>query len=64
MQTKLIRYRKQRGLTQKKMSDMLRCSEKTYRDKELGKRPFNLDEMHDIASILEKNISDIFLPLE
>lgn len=48
--------------TQKDMADYLGISTLTYRDKEKGKKPFNQDEMFQIALWFDLRVDEIFLP--
>ena len=63
MQIYLYQLRKEKGITQKEMSQKLGISETAYRQKEKGQRAFKSDEMFIIADILEKDIGEIFLDL-
>lgn len=54
MQRLLIGYRKERGETQKDVADLLGVSEESYRNKELGKTQFKMDEMFVLASHYNK----------
>ena len=60
MQYKLVKIRKESGITQKEMSDIIGIAEGSYRMKERDKRQFNLDEMFIIANYFKLSISDIF----
>ena len=60
MQAKLVKLRKESGINQKEMSDIIGINETSYRMKELDKRQFNLDEMFIIANYFKLSISDIF----
>ena len=62
MQDKLILLRKQRGVAQKELSDVLGITPKQFSQKELGKSKFNGDEMFKIADYFNLKIDDIFLP--
>ena len=62
MQFKLINLRKSKGITQQQVAAFIGCSLKNYNDKELGKRPFNSDEMFNIADYFGVPLTDIFLP--
>ncbi len=62
MQYKLVGIRKEHQETQKELAKLLGISEATYRNKELGKVQFGLQEMFDIASHYEMSIDNIFLP--
>ncbi|EPD52802.1 hypothetical protein HMPREF1210_01182 [Paenisporosarcina sp. HGH0030] len=61
-QWELIRLRKEGGLTQKKMAEILDIDISTYVYKENGKKQFNANEMFMISELLDKKIEDIFLP--
>ena len=63
MQIYLYQLRKEKGITQKEMSQKLGISETAYRQKEKGQRAFKSDEMFIISDILEKDIGEIFLDL-
>lgn len=60
MQAKLVKLRKESGINQKEMSNIIGINETSYRMKELDKRQFNLDEMFIIANYFKLSISDIF----
>lgn len=62
MQKKLIAWRRYHGITQKEMADKLGVDVRTYINKEQGVTQFKANEMFLIANILEKEISEIFLP--
>lgn len=62
MQKKLIAWRRYHGITQKEMADKLGIDVRTYINKEHGITQFKANEMFLIASVLKKDISDIFLP--
>lgn len=64
MQEKLIAWRKFKGLTQKQMADHIDVDVRTYINKEQGVTQFKANEMFLIAKILQKDISEIFLPTE
>lgn len=61
-QWQLIRLRKEGGLTQRKMAEILNIDISTYVYKENGKKQFNANEMFMISELLDKKIEDIFLP--
>lgn len=61
-QWKLIRWRKESGLTQKKMAEILGIDISTYYMKENGRLQFNANEMFTISELLDQKIEDIFLP--
>ena len=63
MQIYLYQLRKEKGITQKEMSQKLGISETAYRQKEKGQRAFKSNEMFIISDILEKDIGEIFLDL-
>lgn len=60
MQAKLYELRKEKGLTQSQMGDILGISEVSYRSKELDKSDFKLSEMFKIAKLFNKDIGYIF----
>lgn len=62
MQTKLIALRKERGVTQREIAQMIKVSIKTYSKKELGKSEFTMNEMFEISNYFKLTIEDIFLP--
>jgi len=64
MQEKLIAWRKFKGLTQKQMADHIDVDVRTYINKEQGVTQFKANEMFLIAKILQKDISEIFLPTD
>lgn len=61
MQWNLIKLRRDRGLSQGDVAKILGVSEGTYRNKEVGKTQFKMDEMFILADYFEEDISDIFL---
>lgn len=63
-QHRLISWRRYHGITQKQMADMLGMDVRTYINKESGKTQFKANEMFVIASILKKDISELFLPTD
>jgi len=64
MQEKLIAWRRYYGITQKEMAKKLGIDVRTYINKEQGITQFKANEMFLIAKILQKDISEIFLPNE
>ena len=62
MQEKLILLRKQKNVTQQKLSELLGITVKQFGQKELGKVKFNGDEMFKIADYFNLKVDDIFLP--
>ncbi len=62
MQKKLIAWRRYHNITQKEMADQLKIDVRTYINKEQGVSQFKANEMFLIANILNKDISEIFLP--
>lgn len=62
MQKKLIAWRNYHGITQKEMAKRLGVDIRTYINKEHGVTQFKANEMFLIAKILQKDISEIFLP--
>lgn len=63
MQGKLLAFRKEKGVSQKELADLIGVSVNTYSNKELGKREFKASEMFKIASYLSVEVTDIFSPL-
>lgn len=64
MQKKLIAWRKFHGYTQKEMASKIGVDVRTYINKEQGLSQFKANEMFAIAQILQKDISEIFLPTD
>ena len=62
MQKKLIAWRRYHNSTQQHMADHLKIDIRTYINKEQGVSQFKANEMFLIANILNKDISEIFLP--
>lgn len=62
VQKKLIAWRNYHGITQKEMAKSLGIDVRTYINKEKGITQFKANEMFLIAKILQKDISEIFLP--
>jgi transcriptional regulator with XRE-family HTH domain len=62
VQEKLIAWRRYHGFTQKQVAEKLGIDVRTYINKEQGVTQFKANEMFLIAEILQKNISEIFLP--
>ncbi len=58
----LIAWRRYHGITQKQMAEYLGIDVRTYINKEQSISQFKANEMFKIAQILQKDISDIFLP--
>lgn len=63
MQEKLLLIRKNKGITQQYMADLIGISANQYSLKEKGKYKFNGDEMFKISNYLGMPIEDIFLPI-
>ncbi|MCK1228262.1 helix-turn-helix transcriptional regulator [Streptococcus uberis] len=61
MQIILYRLRKENGLSQSDLAEVIGKSETSYRNKELGKQDFRSTEMFKIANYFHKNIGDIFI---
>lgn len=61
MYPKLIGKRKEKGLTQKNMADLIGISKNNYYLKEQGKLDFGLLEIKKILSILDSTYDEIFL---
>ena len=62
LQNKLIAWRQYYGITQKEMAKKLKIDVRTYINKEKGVTQFKADEMFMVASILKKEIGEIFSP--
>lgn len=62
MQWNLIRIRKENGLTQKKMAEILGIAADTYGMKERGKLQFTQDEMFFLSRYFNLPLEVIFLP--
>lgn len=62
MQEKLLILRKNKNITIKKMSEILKIAPKTYSEKERGLAEFTQDEMFEIGRKFNLNIDQIFLP--
>ena len=60
MQIYLYKLRKGNNISQRDMAKIIGKSTTTYRDKELGKQDFKLNEMFLIANYFNKDIGDIF----
>lgn len=60
MQGKLLTIRKENGVTQDDMAQLLGISIESYSRKENGKYDFKATEMFLIADYFEKEIGDIF----
>lgn len=63
LQWNLIIVRKEHGITQEKLAEVLGISEDAYGLKERGKVQFKADEMFIISDYFDKTIEDIFLPV-
>lgn len=61
MQHKLLVWRKQEGLTQKEMAELLGVVFATYQAKESGKTEFTCSEMFKISRYAEKTIEELFV---
>lgn len=60
---KLRRFRKEKGLTQQMMGEMLSMEQTTYSKIELGKSSLRLDVALQIAAIIKKDIHEfVILP--
>ncbi len=59
----LAKERMHKGLTQRKMAEMLHLPYSTYCEYEKGKKSVPADIAEQIASILQKPVSAIFLPV-
>jgi Predicted transcriptional regulators len=62
MQSTLMILRKTKGLSQKGLAEVLGISEESYRNKELGKTQFKMNEMFELATIFDEDVGKIFLP--
>ncbi|WP_436959390.1 helix-turn-helix transcriptional regulator [Staphylococcus xylosus] len=62
MQWNLMKLRRERGITQEDIANLLGISVEGYRLKELGKNQFKHNEMFAIADYFNENIGEIFLP--
>lgn len=62
MQTKLIILRKETKATQEDLAIILGISPQAYRNKELGKTEFKINEMYKLAQYFNKTIDDVFVP--
>lgn len=62
MQKKLAAWRRYYNISQREMAEKLGIDVRTYINKEEGVSQFKANEMFTIARVLEKDISDIFLP--
>lgn len=63
MQKNLYALRKEKGLTQEDVANYLHISQQTYRNKELGHKLFNAEEMFELSHLFHKPIENIFLPI-
>jgi len=54
--------RKERGMNQKDMANVLGISVDAYGKKERGQFIFNIDEMFKIRNLFNKPLEEIFLP--
>lgn len=64
MQWNLIRLRKEAGLSQAEMADILGINKTTYSHRETGKYQFQADEMFKLKEYFGKSIDEIFLPTD
>lgn len=62
MQWKLIQLRKERGLSQKDVADVIGIDVRSYIPREHGTVPFRADEMFKLRDYFDVAIEDIFLP--
>lgn len=60
-QHKLIGLRKDNKITQEKLAELLEIDVSTYRNKELGKSSFSLDEAIILSNYFKEPIEQIFL---
>lgn len=61
MQWNLLKLRKEFGYSQKDVAKILNISIEAYRNKELGKSQFKMNEMFLLSDLFGEDISDIFL---
>ena len=59
----LANERMQRGITQRRMAEMLNLPYSTYCEYEKGKKSVPADIAEQIASILQQSVSAIFMPV-
>lgn len=62
MQWKLLRLRKEKGLTQVELAKVLNITAENYGQKERGDKQFRQDEMFILSDYFGKPFEDIFLP--
>ena len=62
MQYLLMAVRKEHGYSQFELAKMIGISEEAYRNKELGKNQFKMEEMFSLSEIFNESIEKIFLP--
>lgn len=63
MQVKLYEIRKnQKGMSQAAVAEHLGISVNTYREKELSRSEFTLDEMFKLSYLFQMPMEEIFLP--
>ena len=62
MQLKLIGLRTETKTTQHDLAELIGVTELSYRNKELGRTEFKINEMFKIAQYFNKKVDDIFLP--
>lgn len=62
MQWNLIRLRRERGLSQTDVANLLNISVSAYQNKETGKSSFRDYEMFIISKHFDRSIEEIFLP--
>lgn len=62
MQNKVKAWRRYYGITQIEMARELGISDRTYINKETGRSEFTAKEMFLVARVLQKKVSEIFLP--
>lgn len=61
-QWKLIQLRKEAGITQKQMAEILNINVATYVRKETGQNDFLSSEMFKISDFFARSLEEIFLP--
>lgn len=62
VQVYLLQARKEAGLTQAELANLLGISTTSYGDKERGIKEFTQDEMFFLSKFFNKNLQEIFLP--
>ncbi|GKV65468.1 MULTISPECIES: helix-turn-helix transcriptional regulator [unclassified Sporosarcina] len=62
MQWNLIRLRKEAGLSQEDMANIIGINKTTYSNKERGTHQFQAKEMFLLKDYFDKSMDEIFLP--